>query len=284
MADEDKVRGLSPHDLRRILGDALLAGVKLLGKKSDDTFENIKSDDDGRLQVYDPKVGSLISYSGTTTADGAPGGLTLVDTVLTTKPDFNGNLVIITSGDYEGQARDINGITTGGTVTPASAFGGRIVEGTTFVIVGIRTVPAEVAVIEAKLDAAEAKLDKLAGETPVSDSVTANWQSGTGTSGEAGEDLVTLGANDTRYKLHSLLVNISALTVGATITVKLFMQVHGTERKVYSQAFTQGTDPDGLWIVNGTVGIHEALRVEVQSNNAGDNGRAIDYDYMLEAM
>ena len=90
MADEDKVRGLSPHDLRRILGDALLAGVKLLGKKSDDTFENIKSDDDGRLQVYDPKVGSLISYSGTTTTDGALGGLTLIDDVLTTKPDFNG--------------------------------------------------------------------------------------------------------------------------------------------------------------------------------------------------
>jgi len=127
-------------------------------------------------------------------------------------------------------------------------------------------------------------LSKLAGEAPVSNSVTANWQSGTGTSGETGADLVTIGAHDTKYKLHSLLVNISALTVGATITVKLFMQVHGTERKVYNQSFTKGTDPDGLWIVNGTVGIHEALRVEVQSNNAGDNGLAIDYDYTLEAM
>lgn len=125
---------------------------------------------------------------------------------------------------------------------------------------------------------------KLAGEEPVSDSVTANWQSGTGTSGETGADLVTIGAADTKYKLHSLLVSISVLTPSAAITVKLFMEVNGTERKVYSQAFTRGTDPDGLWIVNGTVGIHEALRVEVQSDNAADNGRAVEYDYMLEAM
>ena len=92
MADEDKVRGLSPNDLRRILGDAVLAGVKLLGKKSDDTFENVKTDDEGRLLVYDPKGGSLISYAGTTTADGAGDGSTLVDDVLITRPDFNGNL------------------------------------------------------------------------------------------------------------------------------------------------------------------------------------------------
>jgi len=134
----------------------------------------------------------------------------------------------------------------------------------------------------AEVDAIEGKLDKLAGEAPVTGQVTANWNTATGTSGEAGEDLVTIGANDTRYKLHSFLINVSALTVGAIITVKLFMQVHGTERKVYSQNFTVGTDTNGLWIVNGTVGIHEALRCEVYSNT--DESVAIDYDYMLEAM
>lgn len=128
------------------------------------------------------------------------------------------------------------------------------------------------------------QIDKLAGQAPVSGSTTANWQSGTGTSSETGADLVTIGANDTKYKLHSLLVNISNMTSAAVITVKLFMQVKGTERKVYSETFTAGTDPDGLWIVNGTVGIHEALRVEVQSDQSADNGEAIDYDYLLEAM
>jgi len=127
-------------------------------------------------------------------------------------------------------------------------------------------------------------LEKITGETPVSGSITANWHSSTGTSGESGADLVTIGAKGVSYKVHSLLVNISSLTAGATVTIKLFMLVNGTERKVYQQLFTRGTDPDGLWIINGTVGIHEALRVEVESNNAADNGLAVNYDYMLEAM
>ncbi|MBA7518282.1 hypothetical protein ES705_10351 [subsurface metagenome] len=103
------------------------------------------------LEVHDPKVGSLISYEGTTTADGAPAGTTLVCAGLATRPDYNGNLVIITSGDYEGQARDINGVTTGGTVTPLSAFDGQVLEGTTFVIAALRLTPAEVAAIAAAL-------------------------------------------------------------------------------------------------------------------------------------
>ena len=40
----------------------------------------------------------------------------------------------------------------------------------------------------------------------------------------------------------------------------------------------------GCGLVNGTIGIHEMLRVTLQSNEAADNGQAIDYDYMLEAM
>jgi hypothetical protein len=142
----------------------------------------------------------------------------------------------------------------------------------------------DLSVILAAIDALEVKLDRLRGEDPVSDSVTANWQSGTGTSGETGADLVTIGASDTKYKLHSLIVNISALTAGATVAVKLFMKVNGVERKVYHQLFTKGTDSDGVWVVNGTVGIHQALRVELESDNAADNGQAVDYDYMLEEM
>ena len=57
------------------------------------------------LETHDPKVGSLISYEGTTTADGAPGGTNLVCTDLAAPahPDYNGNLVIITSGAYAGR-------------------------------------------------------------------------------------------------------------------------------------------------------------------------------------
>jgi hypothetical protein len=150
MPDEDKARLLSPYDLRRILGDADTAGIKLLGKKSDGTFENIKSDDNGRLQTYDPKVASLVSYTGTTTADGAPGGGTLICTGLTAKPDYNGNTVVITSSTYQGQTRGINGTTLAGTVTADSNFGGQILTGTEFAILSIRW--ADIAAVIALLN------------------------------------------------------------------------------------------------------------------------------------
>ncbi len=140
------------------------------------------------------------------------------------------------------------------------------------------------AALRALIDALEAKLDKLSVEPPVSGSVTGNWQSGTATSGETGANLVTVGANDTKKKLHSLLLSIHNFTLGGRVTVRLFMQVKGVERKVYQEDFNKGTDPDGLWVVNGTVGIHDSMRVELQSNRAADNGVALDYDYMLETM
>jgi hypothetical protein len=142
----------------------------------------------------------------------------------------------------------------------------------------------DLSIILSAIDALTVKFDRLRGESPVSSSVTADWQLGIATSGETGADLITIGTNDIKYKLHSLVVNISALTAGAVIVVKLFMRVKGTERKVYHQSFTKGTDPDGLWLVNGPVGIHQAVRVELESNNAADNGQAVDYDYMLEEM
>jgi len=95
---------------------------------------------------------TLISFRGRTTEDGDAGGADLRCSDLTTKPDFNGNQVVILNGSYRGQARYINGSTTGGTVTVDSTFGGQILSGITFALVPIRTVPADVAAIEAKLD------------------------------------------------------------------------------------------------------------------------------------
>ena len=128
---------MNPRELTRSLRDFFGGGADISA--------------DNPLQVYDPKIGSLISYDGVTDANGAENGSTLVCSDLTTQPNFDGNQVIITSGDYTGQARDISGATTGGTVTPHTAFGGQIVSGTTFVIAAIRTVPAEVAELEAKI-------------------------------------------------------------------------------------------------------------------------------------
>jgi len=141
---------------------------------------------------------------------------------------------------------------------------------------GLAALKALVDALEAKGDAVKGQTDKLAGESPVVGSATASWNA-------AESDVVSIGGKDVRYKLHSLLLSIHNL-VGTTISVRMYMLVNGTERKVYEQTFDATTDPPGLWIVNGTVGIHEVLRVTLQSSSAADNGKAVDYDYMLEAM
>ena len=105
---------------------------------------------------------ALISYEGEATAAGAADGSTLVCSALTAQPDFDGCLVVITSGDYAGQARDISGTTAGGTITPASAFGGQIADGTQFKVITIRTTPAEVAALAADIgDASASALGSL---------------------------------------------------------------------------------------------------------------------------
>lgn len=88
---------------------------------------------------------SFLSYEDFATADGAGDGSTLVCSRLATQPDFDGGGVVILSGDYKGQSRDINGITTAGTISPHLAFDGQILAGTQFSITTIRTTPAEVA-------------------------------------------------------------------------------------------------------------------------------------------
>ncbi len=239
---------------------------------------------------------SLIVFQGETTAPGAPDGSTLICSDLTTKPDYDGDLVVIKSGAFQGQSRTINGATTGGTVTPDTHFGGQILAAIKFDIVAIRVGSVDLAAILARLDngtfglaalkalldvltvvgaVIRAQTDKLAGVVPAPGSTTAAW-------GTAEADVVSIGADGVRNKVHDLTLSIHNL-VGTVINVRMYKKVNGTERKCYDQPFNAATDPPGLPIVNGTWGIHGVLRVTLQSNNAADNG-AVDYDYMLEAM
>ena len=101
---------------------------------------------------------SLVVYKGVTDADGNVGSTTLKCSDIgsaSTYPDFDGNQIIITSGSYKGQARDIDGSTNGdvaGTITSAKAFGGQIVSGTSFIITGIRAASAEIDDLQATVD------------------------------------------------------------------------------------------------------------------------------------
>ena len=98
------------------------------------------------------KLDSIIVYRGKTTAPGAIDGSTLICSDLTTHADYNGNLVAVKSGAYAGQVSEINGATTGGTVTAYTHFGGQIAIGVSFAVLGIQGDAAEIAAIEAKLD------------------------------------------------------------------------------------------------------------------------------------
>ncbi|GAJ05586.1 unnamed protein product, partial [marine sediment metagenome] len=94
--------------------------------------------------------------------------------------------------------------------------------------------------------------------------------------------LVDLGTAATRKKLHSLLLDVSALTDGAIIHVKLFIKINDTQRKVYDETFTIGADLDGLWVVNGSLVIHDILSVAIYSDT--DESKAVGYTCCLEAM
>ena len=130
--------------------------------------------------------------------------------------------------------------------------------------------------LEAKIDAVKTQTDRLAGETPGEGSTTADWQAG-----EA--DVVSIGASGVKNKIHDLTVSIHNLA-GTQVTARLYKTVNGVERKVYEQKFDTTIDPAGLPVINGSWAIHDVLRVTLQSNDAADNGKAVDYDYMLEAM
>jgi hypothetical protein len=126
------------------------------------------------------------------------------------------------------------------------------------------------------LDSVLALVSKSSGVVPITGATTADWQT-------AESNVITIGASNTRYKVLSLLLSIHNL-IGTSITVRLYMFVKGVERKVYEQSFNAVSDLPGLWLINGTVGIHEVLRITLKSDNAADNGKSVDYDCMLEAM
>lgn len=130
--------------------------------------------------------------------------------------------------------------------------------------------------LQSKVDAIKAQTDKLAGETPDEGSSTADWQL-------AEAEVVTVGTVGTRYKIHDLTISIHNL-VGNIIIVRLYKAVNGIERKIYEQDFNAAIDPPGLPVINGSWAIHGVLRATVQSNDPADNGKSVDYDYMLEAM
>jgi len=77
-------------------------------------------------------------FASSATGNGASGGTTILCSALSSMPDYDGNLVVMTGGTYKGKASFINGATDGGTITVFDAFGGVIETGDKFAIFGIK--------------------------------------------------------------------------------------------------------------------------------------------------
>ncbi len=130
-------------------------------------------------------------------------------------------------------------------------------------------------------------LEKLSKFKIVKGTVTANWNTATGTSGETGEDLASIGDTDIKYRLHSFMVDTTACTANAIVTIKMFIKVNGTERKCFSQNYlveaqTNGSQPGAQWIVTGELAISNVLRVEVYSDTS--ESVALPYEGILQYM
>ncbi len=203
----------------------------------------------------------LISYEGVATADGAAGGGTLVCSDLTLRPDYDGNVVVITSGALIGQARDIDGATNLGTITPTAVFGGQIVAGVEFIIVALRMSIAEVADIEEKLDLV------------VIDGTLAYLDAG-------GEQVVLTYIPLRETRLNTIWLDLVNLTQNADI--RLYHQIDGANYRIFETFnWTVGMD-DGVYFRNIALDAGRNLQVTIQETVDEGADRDIPWYYAYE--
>lgn len=147
---------------------------------------------------------------------------------------------------------------------------------------GLNDIHDDLVTVDGVVDDIKTQTDKQAGESPTESSTTKNWNTVVDSPDGDGGLVVSFGVAATKKKVHSLLLDVSALTDTAVIHVKLFIKINGNEKKVYDETFTIGTDTDGLWIINGTLAIHDILKVAVKSDTS--ESKAIGYTIVSEAM
>ena len=106
-------------------------------------------------------------------------------------------------------------------------------------------------------------------------STTHNWEA-------AEQTVLTAGGIGVINNIHALWLDINALA--GNIIVRLYHNINAVQRQVYEQSFSVAIDGPGLWIVNGSLAIHGMIWVSAQSDNALDNGQAIPWQYIMEAV
>jgi hypothetical protein len=143
----------------------------------------------------------------------------------------------------------------------------------------VGTVNGIVTAILAQTTTIQTQTNKLAGVPTGMGSVSKNWQA-------AEQNLITIGADGVSYKLHMFNVDISALA--GNITIRAYIKINGVEQRIFpipaATTFTAAVSAPGIPLIDTTGAITEALRVTIQSDAVADNGKAVGYEYKLEAM
>ena len=207
-----------------------------------------------------------ISYVGTTTSDGAAGGTTLVCSDLANYADFDGNLVKLLGGSYAGQARGINGITTGGTVTVVTAFSGQIASGTVFVITSARAVPVSVAALQADVTVIKGLVDSAEGVGPYSYLDAGGEQ-------DVYEDTAT-----TRRHIRFEVSNRNMTQTG---TFRVYRKVNGANYDLYtSQPVKVVAGSDRAWDVEFTT--NQAWKITYEEDVNEGAARDIPYNVIIQ--
>lgn len=110
---------------------------------------------------------------------------------------------------------------------------------------------------------------------------TANWNSGTATSGSSGADLFTMGQAGKWSRINFGAVILTGLDVAATITIREYMDVAGSNRMIMEDDWLVTEELALLsWLWDSE--IYGLYRIELYSDQAADDGVAIDWEYRIK--
>jgi hypothetical protein len=117
----------------------------------------------------------------------------------------------------------------------------------------------------------------------ISTTTTGAWNSGVATSGNPGADLYSYGQANRWWRLQESYLLLAAFNAAATVTVRAYEPLMGAEREIMNEDWVVAADGDVVFIVwFWEVEMFGPLRVEVFSNNAGDDGLVVPYELRVK--
>ncbi len=220
----------------------------------------------------DEIVNVLSPISGFATYDGTTN--TFIDVNLIGRNDFvTGKQVEILDGPSQFETLVASGFDpVTGQITLGGNYSHSITAGTGWKLLNLGG--GLTASQAAQLAAIATQTNKLAGQAPVSGAAIQPWFT-------SESDIVSIGDSGVNTKVNDLSISIRNL-VGTVITVRMYKQINGSPDKFFETDFDATTDPPGI-ILLSFIAIHDVVDITLQSNNPADDGKGVDYDYMLEA-